>query len=947
MNKFITTLILLLVYINSSAQTADFTYTPSSGTLCNPQTVTFTQSATGSSTPTYLWNFGNGQTGNQPSHTITYEDPGTYTVKFTAVFNNIAVTTTKTITVRETPDITLTATKFSLCKPDNITFTANGSSNITSWLWTFDDGSPPQTTSGNTLTHFFPNFDTVRVIVRGSTAEGCSMTAALNISIAKFPLTATVTPKEGCKPVLASFQLNATLLPGDTRQNVLWQWGDGTPNASNNFGMFNHSYNTTQTITNASVTVTTTQGCTNQYVFPPFGYGTPPTNTQAYTTALRDTFCGSETVQFFASATNANLYTWNFGGGVIRTSTTNTIFHRFSTLGTKNAIVTPSFNGCPGLKDTVKVFIKGVIAYYDITNTCSQKNSYVFQNNSLGNISKFEWTFSDTPGFIDSVNFSAPHTFPTAGTFNTHLLLRDYTTGCIDTLRKNIYTTVPNFTADKSSVCRDSLIVYNVNQSYPVNAGYTYDYYVNNDTISDTTTTVLNYNPANHGIYTDYVVIKDTLPGTCSDTLYLGNTTRVKGPVAAFTSASGVCADTAISFTNMSYPFYPNEPITSWKWTFGDNKSDSTMNPTPHLFPSRGGTYTVTLLATDVNGCGNKISKPIVIRALPVIRVLPKSDTLCSGQSLELIAYSVDNVTWSPNNQISCINCDTVTVSPITSVDYVALATTIFNCKKTDTAFIKVISPFNLVVSPADTAICPGDSVAYMLNKNGIVTWTPSLYLNNAGIFNPVSKPLDDIMYQVAVTDSFGCFTDTAFATINLYDAPTVNAGPDLQIDFNKPFTFNPVYTGNIQSYLWSPGQELDCRTCPTASGIAKAPKDYIIKITDINGCRAADTVSLKINCLNSQLYMPSAFTPNGDGLNDFYFPLAQGGQKIKSFVIFNRYGVKVFERQNLEPNIASLGWDGKLQGFNELNTQSFVWMAETICNGQVVLHKGNVLLIR
>ena len=74
----------------------------------------------------------------------------------------------------------------------------------------------------------------------------------------------------------------------------------------------------------------------------------------------------------------------------------------------------------------------------------------------------------------------------------------------------------------------------------------------------------------------------------------------------------------------------------------------------------------------------------------------------------------------------------------------------------------------------------------------------------------------------------------------------------------------------------------------------------------------------LKLNCLNSQLFMPSAFTTNGDGLNDFYFPPAQGGQKIKSFVICNRPGVKIFERQNFESNIVSPGRDGKYRGFNK-----------------------------
>ena len=92
---------------------------------------------------------------------------------------------------------------------------------------------------------------------------------------------------------------------------------------------------------------------------------------------------------------------------------------------------------------------------------------------------------------------------------------------------------------------------------------------------------------------------------------------------------------------------------------------------------------------------------------------------------------------------------------------------------------------------------------------------------------------------------------------------------------------------------------------------------------------------------------MPSAFTPNQDGLNDIFYPLTRGIKLVKRFAVYNRYGQQLFEAKNFIPNDKSFGWNGKLNGFDQ-PPGSYVYMLETICDvGEIITKKDSFLLLR
>ncbi|RYE11892.1 MAG: T9SS type B sorting domain-containing protein, partial [Sphingobacteriales bacterium] len=386
-----------------------------------------------------------------------------------------------------------------------------------------------------------------------------------------------------------------------------------------------------------------------------------------------------------------------------------------------------------------------------------------------------------------------------------------------------------------------------------------------------------------------------------------------------------------------------------WQWNFGNEVEDTSHTPAPFTYDLPGA-YGVTLAATDVNGCVQRMMVPVRIRPLPIIDILPRHDTLCLGNSVELIAYSSDEITWSALPGMNCTNCDSVVVRPTLSTNYIANAISEYGCRNSDSSMIKVFGPINLNITPADTAVCMGEVITYSLNQEdeGIIEWLPAAGLNTSNPFSPTARPMESATYTVILRDSVGCFSDTATANVRVHPTPVVNAGADIRQDFNTPFIINASYSSDIISYSWEPlGDGLSCGDCPNPSGTLVTNREYTVNVTDRNGCVASDKVKVIVNCTNSTLLIPNAFTPNGDGLNDYFYPIARGFDKILSFMVFDRQGMKVFEKRNFSPNAPSLGWDGTFKGKNNFNSQNFVWVAQVECDGSVITKKGTILLIK
>ncbi|HEV7780813.1 MAG TPA: PKD domain-containing protein [Chitinophagaceae bacterium] len=942
-------LLTILLPLFALGQTADFNFASPNGFFCNPQVVVFTQNCSG--TPDgFIWRFGNGASGTAATESVVYTVPGTYNVTLTAVYPSGAVSVTKTVVINPTPGISVAADRNYICQPGVINFTATGSPFVSSYEWDFGDGSPLMVTGINTTGHSFSAYGNYTVTVRALTTAGCWAAASIPVQVMKFPIVnPIVNPMEGCIPANTAFSASVTLPTGDAVTNFAWDFGDGSPVGNTAVGTAPHTYTIVTPITTASVTITTAQGCTNQYSFPAFAFGTPPFNTTAVTQDGRTTYCASEIIGFNGTAVNANRYVWDFGDGTTQTTTSTSISYRYRTLGPVRVTLTPYFNGCAGATAFIDLIIEGVVADYTLSNQCSARNNFTYNNLSLGNVSSFSWTFSDIPGSPDITNYNTTHTFPAVGSFTTKLYVYDAITGCSDSLITDQYTATPAISRSTPAVCKDSMITYSVANTYPPASGYTYEFHVGGTVVNAGINSSTPFVPTTHGVFNDFVIISGPATGTCDDTLYLTPGTRVQGPVLDFSVPPSAClVNNSFAVTNNSAPFFAGDNIIKWEWTFGDGARDSVQFPAPHSF-SFPANYWVALQVTDINNCAQKDSVIITVYPAPQIAVFPKIDTLCAGQSMNLYAFTADTLLWTTNYNINCVTCDTVLVNPLVTIAYVAQATNAYNCVNTDTSFIRVYAPFTLQVSPADTSICPGGRVQYNSNVNGIFTWSPVSFLSSSTVSNPFSLPDSSITYTIIASDSAGCYADTTTASITIYAVPTVDAGPDQVIPYNDPFTLSPVYSPDVASYLWSPATNgLSCTDCPVVTGVATVSTTYLIEVTNENSCKASDEIRVIVACNKANLNLPSAFTPNNDGLNDQFYPLTRGYRIINRFIVFDRWGNKVFERYNFSPNTPSLGWDGDTKDKQTSGTAAFVWIIEATCDaGEKVQSKGTVTVIR
>jgi gliding motility-associated-like protein len=165
---------------------------------------------------------------------------------------------------------------------------------------------------------------------------------------------------------------------------------------------------------------------------------------------------------------------------------------------------------------------------------------------------------------------------------------------------------------------------------------------------------------------------------------------------------------------------------------------------------------------------------------------------------------------------------------------------------------------------------------------------------------------------------------------------------------YNSSYSLSPLYSDNVTSYNWTPSNLLSCSTCPNPNGIASASVPYLITVTSDSGCIAKDSITIFVECKEANLLMPNAFTPNGDNLNDYFYPLARGGIKsIKRFSIYDRFGKLIFEKRDFFPNDKSFGWNGRVNNMDQ-TTSVFVYYVEALCDlGESIYKKGSVTLIR
>jgi gliding motility-associated-like protein len=356
-------------------------------------------------------------------------------------------------------------------------------------------------------------------------------------------------------------------------------------------------------------------------------------------------------------------------------------------------------------------------------------------------------------------------------------------------------------------------------------------------------------------------------------------------------------------------------------------------------------TATITI-APVTNDCpGTAKTFNITVHPIPAVKA-SNNVNVCLGKTTQLLATGADSYSWIPSNNLSCVNCPDPVVTPIDSIMYKVKGSSLFGCFAYDSVVVTVSKPFKMPAAPNDT-LCIGEKTNLWASNANSYLWSPPVGLNNIRIPTPTAKPVLTTRYQVVGYDVHNCFTDTNYVLITVGPHPTVNLGPDKTLSTGTVLNLNAVTRfGPIISWLWNPVTDLSCNNCPSPTTTVKNNTFYSVMVTNIFGCQAADTIFINSFCKSAQVFIPNAFTPDGDGLNDVLMVRGKG-ISVKLFRIFNRWGELVFEKQNFNPNEIKFGWDGKIRGV-PATPDVFVYTAEVICDNDVIYtYKGNTTLLK
>ena len=551
-----------------------------------------------------------------------------------------------------------------------------------------------------------------------------------------------------------------------------------------------------------------------------------------------------------------------------------------------------------------------------------------FANNSTSPlITSYDWDFGVVGSTVDVSSSANPvFTYPVAGNY-TVTLITNKGKQCSDTAT-TIAKIYPGFVPAFNVVQTCQGVPYTFTDATQATYGTVNSWHwdfgnsvVTNDTANTSSTSYV-YNT--NGTYNVALIVKSSIG--CVDTLIKSVTVDNK-PALTITKDTLICSVDQLQLNASgtgSFVWTPNYQISS------------TSVPNPIVKPKVGTRYSVTL--TQAPGCTNTASVFVDVRDFVSLDA-GMDTTICLGDSIRLAPISdALNYTWSPASTVSNPLIKQPWVKPTGTTRYSVIAR-IGTCQAND-GFVVNTVPYPKAYAGKDTSICV-DGVAQLHATGGQqYLWYPPNTLNNNTLQDPIATPYETTAYVVGVYENYGC-PKPVYDTVVVAIIPPVKAfaGNDTAVVIGQPLQ---MAASGALNYIWTPSSFLSNPYIWNPVAKLNDDQTYIVRVSTKEGCYAFDTVNVKVYKTPPEIFVPTAFTPNGDGLNDQLLPIPVGISQIVYFKVYNRYGEMVFSTNEI-----GKGWNGIYKGRDQGN-ESFVWHVLGIDYlGKPVFKKGESTLIR
>ena len=374
----------------------------------------------------------------------------------------------------------------------------------------------------------------------------------------------------------------------------------------------------------------------------------------------------------------------------------------------------------------------------------------------------------------------------------------------------------------------------------------------------------------------------------------------------------------------------------SYSWSPATGLSDSSIsNPIAKVLINTQ--YIVT--GTNTFGCFDTDTVLISITPLPVI-VKTKDSIICQNLGAQLWATGGVTYQWSPVSSLSNPSIANPLASPTINTIYHVTVTGNNSCIATDSVKISIRPAAVFTVSPPDTT-CFNTAVQLLATGGDVYTWSPAASVTNANIANPKSIGNADAALTVFIKEN-ACNTSATLSTsLTVLPIPVINVSKSNDVDCS--INASQLTADGAATYLWSPATGLNNSEIANPVSTPLVTTQYSVTGTDaVTNCTATGFVTVVVNKSGAaKFYIPSAFSPNNDGINDCFKVASFSYLKSVEISIYNRFGNMVFHTTNVNDC-----WDGSYKG-NPASVGNYVYYIKTENDCESFVKKGNLILVR
>ena len=848
---------------------------------------------------TYLWEFGNGGTSTQANPFYVYPpNQGTYTVTLTATDVNGCVSTAQVIDfIAVGPPVAafFAAPTQQACPPLTVSFTDQSSSNVTQWLWDFGDGSTSSLPNPAKVYNLPGQYDVTLIV---NTVQGCSDTLLMPglIDLSGPQGSFSFSPPAGCSPLAVTFTASTV-----GAVNWTWDFGDG----SLGFGQTaTHTY-TQDTIAFPVLVIEDTAGCT--LAIPASDSVVVQAGPVPGLTVSQPQACVGDLIQFSdasQSAVPVISYQWDFGDGSSAQGPNPQ--HSYAAPGTYAVQLTlTNVNGCT---DSLSApLLMQVSAPPQAAFTPSQLQGCAplpvsFANTSLTSpASQWFWDFGDG----STATQAAPnHTFAAPGTYAVKLRVTN-AAGCVDSVQQFV-TVWPapqaGFTVSATRGCAPLTVQFTDQSSAPASLqSWFWDFG------DGSTATVPNpqHTYTFDGTFDVSLTITDV--NGCVATRQVPDLMQLSRPVVSFTSnATASCPPQSVNFTAQ---VLADTTLAQWQWDFGDGSGSGQAQPS-HLY-TQSGTYTVTLVVTDVLGCSDTLTAPahVTVHSPPVASFTASDSLFCVPATVAFASTSqagsspIVSYAWDfGNGGTATAMQPSMSFANPGSYAVRLVVTDFYGCADTASLSLTGHPGIQAAFGTAGTPDCAGSSITFLDQSSGApaVAWswdfgdgnTASSQFPSHTYPGPGSYPV-----SLAVESADGCRDTLLQPAFVQLSGPWADFTPDSLTACPGSLLFfadASIPDTTLVSWLWDFGDGATA-SGPNPSHAYSTPGTYTISLTVTNarGCshttvkpdavtivsppQAAFTLSSPAGCLPLAVQFASTSQPGSTNLTGFQWDFGNG----------------------------------------------------------------------